>query len=190
MTKQLQTQTLDLQQSDHVLFTQPRDPNIKTKPAYKTYCSYCHRTNPSISARFKKRDDEDRRDAYARSESPQKSFVHYFRSSINDKTSRYDTRPNDYPNRFRSRSTSRNIRKITILNIDKDLHLELFIIMIEILLPHTTLDHIMIIIKEILAHIVHHTGLLIDHPTNVIHVPDTNLDRTPERTTSEIHFSI
>ena len=72
------------------------------------------------------------------------------------------------------------IRGITILNIDKDLHLELVTIMIEILLFHIILDHVMMIIKETLAHIVHHSGLLIDHRTHVINVPDTNLDLTPE----------
>ena len=107
--KQLQTQTLDPQPTDQVMFTQPRDPNSKTKPAYKKYCSYCHRTNHSISACFEKqRDKEDRRDAHAQSKSPQKSFVHFYRSSSNDETSKYDTRSNYYPNRFRSRSTSRN----------------------------------------------------------------------------------
>ena len=90
------------------MFTQSRDPNNKNKPAYKKYCSYCHRTNHSISACFKKqRDDEDRRDAYARYKSPQKSFVQYFRSSSNDKP-RYDKQSNDYPQRYHSRSTSRN----------------------------------------------------------------------------------
>ena len=80
ITKQLQTQSLHSQQSDQVLFTQPRDPNNKTKPAYKKNCSSCHRTNHSISACFKKqRDDEDKRDTYARSKSLQKSFVQYFR---------------------------------------------------------------------------------------------------------------
>ena len=52
ITKQLQTQTLASQQSDQVMLTQPRDPNNKTKPAYKKYCSYCHRTNYAISACF------------------------------------------------------------------------------------------------------------------------------------------
>ena len=108
ITKQLHTQTLDSPQSDQVLFTQLRNPNNKTKPAFKKKCFYCHRTNHSISACFKKqRDDEGRRDAYARSKSPQNSLVQYFRSSSNDKTSRYDTRSNEYPNRYRSRSTSR-----------------------------------------------------------------------------------
>ena len=108
ITKQLQTQTLKSQQSDQIMFTQSRDPNNKNKPAYKKYCSYCHKTNHSISACFEKqRDDEDRRDAYAKSKSPQKSFVQYFRSSSNDKP-RYDTQSNEYPQRYRSRSTSRN----------------------------------------------------------------------------------
>ena len=84
------------------MFTQPKDTNNKNKPAYKKYCSYCHRTNHSISACFKKqRDDEDKRDAYARSKSPQKSFVQYFRSPSNDRTKHYD-------NQYRSRSTSRD----------------------------------------------------------------------------------
>ena len=109
LTKQLQSQSLNQQQTDQIMFTQPRDPNNKTKPAYKKYCSYCHRTNHSISACFKKqRDDEDKRDRYARSKSTQKSFVQYFRSSSNDRTQRSDTRPNEYPTRYRSRSTSRH----------------------------------------------------------------------------------
>ena len=45
--------------------------------------------------------NEDKRDAYARSKSPQKSFVPYIRSLSNDRTKHYD-------NRYRSRSTSRN----------------------------------------------------------------------------------
>ena len=87
---------------NEILTTQPRDPNKKNNPAYKKYCSYCHRKNHSISACFKKqRDDEDKRDAYGRSKSPQKSFVQYFRSPSYDRTKRYYTR-------YRSRSTSRN----------------------------------------------------------------------------------
>ena len=102
ITKQINTQTLDPSSQEQLTFTQSKDPNNKNKPAYKKNCSYCHRTNHSISACFKKqRDDEDKRDAYARSQSPQKSFVQYFRSPPNDRTKRYDTR-------YRRRSTSRN----------------------------------------------------------------------------------
>ena len=102
ITKQLNTQTLDHPSQEQLMYTQPKDPNNKNKPAWKKYCSYCHRTNHSISACFKKqRDDEDKREAYARSKSPQKSFVQYFRSPSNDRTKHYD-------NRYRSRSTSRD----------------------------------------------------------------------------------
>ena len=70
ITKQLHTQTLEPSSQEQLMFTQPKDPNNKNKPACKKYCSYCHRTNHSISACFKKqRDDEDKRDAYARSKS-------------------------------------------------------------------------------------------------------------------------
>ena len=96
----MNTQTLEPSSQEQLMFTQPKDPNNKNKPTYKKYCSYCHRTNHSISACFKKqRDDEYKRDAYARSKSPQKSFVQYFRSPSS-------TKYNDIQNR--SRSTSRD----------------------------------------------------------------------------------
>ena len=56
---------------------------------------------PSLLVSKKQRDAEDKRDAYAISKSPQKSFVEYFRSPSNDRTKRYDAR-------YRSRSNSRN----------------------------------------------------------------------------------
>ena len=39
ITNRLQSQNLDTQQSEQYLFTQPRDPNHKHKPACKKYCS-------------------------------------------------------------------------------------------------------------------------------------------------------
>ena len=102
ITNQLQTQTLDSSQHEQLMFTQSRDPDKKSKPAFKKHCPYCLRTNNSFSACFKKqRDDEDKRYAYARSQSPKKSLVKCFRSPSNDRTKRYDTR-------YRSRSNSRN----------------------------------------------------------------------------------
>ena len=75
ITKQLNTQTLEPSSQEQLMFTQPKDPHNKNKPAYKNYCSFCHRTNHSISACFKKqRDDEDKRDAYAPSKTSQKSL--------------------------------------------------------------------------------------------------------------------
>ena len=63
-----------------------------------------------------------------------------------------------------------------------DLHYYLmyYIIMIELLHLHITPGLVMTTITEILAYIVHHIDLLIDHLTDVIHVTDTNLDLTPE----------
>ena len=37
ITNQLQSQNLETQQSEHLMFTQPRDPNNKHKPAYKNH---------------------------------------------------------------------------------------------------------------------------------------------------------
>ena len=75
------------------------------------------------------------------------------------------------------------IKNPIILNIDNDLLLDLVTIMIELLLLHTIPGLGMTTIKEILVHIVHHTDLLTDHLTDVIHVPDINLDLTSEITT-------
>ena len=75
ITNKLQTQTFDSSQQEQLMFTQLRDPNNESNPAYKKYCSFCHRTNHSISACFKKqRDDEDKRDACAISKTPQKTL--------------------------------------------------------------------------------------------------------------------
>ena len=110
ITNQLQSQIFETKQSEYLLFTQTRDPNNKHKPAYKKYCSHCRRTNRSISACFKKqRDDEDKRGTYARSKSPQKSFVQYFRSSSREKSFyRTNNKPTGSYDRYRSRSTLRH----------------------------------------------------------------------------------
>ena len=75
------------------------------------------------------------------------------------------------------------IKNPIILNIDNDLLPELATIMIELLLLHIIPGLGMTTIKDILVHIVHHTDLLTDHLTDVIHVPDMNLDLNPEITT-------
>ena len=135
------------------MVTQPKDPNNKNKPAYKKLCSYCHRTNHSISACFKKqRDDEDKRDASVRSKSPQKSFVQY-RSPSNDRTKHCDVR-------YRSRSTSRNNSYNKIFSqIDTVLHLVLDLAMTKVLFLHNTLDHDMILTNAIHGLTALHTDL-------------------------------
>ena len=57
------------------------DQNNKSKPAYKKYCSQCHKNNHGISNCYQKqRDEEYQRYKIQRSRTPQQSFVQYFRS--------------------------------------------------------------------------------------------------------------
>ena len=91
------------------MFTQPWDHKIKTKPAYKKHCSFCHLTNHFISKCFRKhRDDGNKLEPFARSKFPQKAYVQYLRSISNGKLERNDDRFNENSKCHRSRSTSRN----------------------------------------------------------------------------------
>ena len=112
---------------------------------------------PSQLVSKKQRDDEDKRDTFARSKSFQKSLAHYFHFPLNDRTKRYDTR-------YRSRSTSRNSFFTRNNKLDIALHLEIFLVMTKILLLHNTLNQDMTIINETRNLI----ALLIDHPTKHI----------------------
>ena len=47
ITNQLQTQTLDSSQQEQLMFTQPKDPNNKNKPAYKNIAIVTERIIPS-----------------------------------------------------------------------------------------------------------------------------------------------
>ena len=61
--------------------TQSGTPNNKSKPAYKKYCSHCHKNNHGISNCYQKqRDDEYQNYKNQRSRTPQQSFVQYLRS--------------------------------------------------------------------------------------------------------------
>ena len=37
------TSKKEFEHEDHIMVTQSGDPNNKSKPAYKKYCSYCHK---------------------------------------------------------------------------------------------------------------------------------------------------
>ena len=174
ITKQLNTQSLEPLSQEQLMFTQPKDPNNKHKPAYKKYCSYCHRTNHSISACFKKqREDEDKRDAYARSKSPQKSFVQYFRSPSNDRTKHYD-------NRYRSRSTSRNNSNNNYSQNRYRSTSEIDLVMTKVLLLHNTLDHDMILTNVIPGLTALHTDTRTNLPIDTTLALDTDHAPTPE----------
>ena len=177
----MNTQTLDHSSQEQLMYTQPKDPNNKNKPAYKKYCSYCHRTNHSISACFKKqRDDEDKRDAYSRSKSSQKSFVQYFLSPSNDRTKHYD-------NRYRSRSTSRDnsFNKNYSQNRYRSTSRDRDFVTTKVLLLHTTLDQDMIHTNVILGLTVLLTDLLIDPHINKTLVLDTDYAPIQETTNSQ-----
>ena len=173
ITKQLQNQTLESQQSDQIMFTQPRDPNNKTKPAYKKYFSYCHRTNNSISASFKNNEMMKINAILMHNQSHLKNLL--YNISVlppmikhQDMTQNRMTIPLDI---IVEVHLDMIIKNPIILNIDSDLLLELATIMIEILLLHIIPGLDMTTIREVPVHIVHHTDLLTDHPTDVIHVP-------------------
>ena len=69
----------EFENEDHIMVTQSGDPNNKSKPAYRKYCSYCHKNNHSISNCYQKqRDDEYHKHNNQRSRTPQQSFVQYF----------------------------------------------------------------------------------------------------------------
>ena len=64
---------------DHIMVTQSGDPNNKSKPAHKEYCSNCHKNNHGISNCYQKqRDEVYQRYTNQRSRTPQQSFVQYF----------------------------------------------------------------------------------------------------------------
>ena len=79
------------------MVTQTGDPNNKSKPAYRKYCSYCHKNNHSISNCYQKqRDDEYQNNNNQRSRTPQQSFVQYFRSKPNNPQENRNENTNSY----------------------------------------------------------------------------------------------
>ena len=175
ITKQLQTQILDSSQQEYLMFTQPRDPNVKNKPGSKTYCYYCHGTNHSISACFKKqRNDEDKTDAYARAKSPEKSLYKTFvLPQTTEKNMILVIEAKVHHEKF-------NLPKITIHKTDIVLRLEIDSVMTRKLLIHNTLDHDKTIINETPDLI----ALLIDPFTNhLILVNDIDHAQIQEITT-------
>ena len=121
------TNKREFEHEDHIMVTQSGDPNNKSKPAYKKFCSYCHKNNHGISNCYQKqRDDEYQKYKNQRSRTPQQSFVQYFRSkpnnpqeTRNDNTNTYSSdndrnkyNQNYYNDRYRNNDRYRsNIRE-------------------------------------------------------------------------------
>ena len=91
------TNKRDIEHEDHIMVTQSGDPNNKSKPAYKKYCSYCHKNNHGISNCYQKqRDDEYQKHQNQRSRTAQQSFVQYFRSKPNNSQETRNDNTNTY----------------------------------------------------------------------------------------------
>ena len=93
------------------MFTQPKTQKTKINLHIKILFILSHYKSLHLCFFKKQRDDEDKRDAYARSKSSQKSLVQYFRSPSHDRTkhneSRYKSRSTYSQNRYRSPSRDR-----------------------------------------------------------------------------------
>ena len=108
----------------------------------------------------KRRADEDKREAYARSKSSQNSFEQYFRSPFYDGTQKDMV----HTTGVEVHHELTTITKTQIHNTDIALHRETVSAMIKILHLHNTLDHDMITTKKI----PDPTVLLIDLLTDLL----------------------
>ena len=90
---------------DHIMVTQPGDPNNKSVPAYKKYCSYCHKNNHGVSNCYQKqRDEEYQKYRNPRPRTPQQSFVQYFRSKPSNSQDNRTENKTDYSSRNNDRN--------------------------------------------------------------------------------------
>ena len=176
----MNTQTLDLSSQEQLMSTQPKDPYNKNKPAYKKYCTYCHRTNHSISACFKKqRDDEDKR-KHMLDLNRHKNLLYntsVLLPTIEQNTMIIDT---EVEVLHETTLTIKFIHKI-----DTVLHLEIDLVTIKVLLLHTTLDHDMIHRNVIPGPTVLHTDPHTDPHIDTTLVLDTDHAPIPETTNSQ-----
>ena len=77
------TNKKEFEHEDQIMITQTGDPNNKSKPAYRKYCSYCHKNNHSISNCYQKqRDDEYQKYNNQRSRTLQQSSIFKIRKDF------------------------------------------------------------------------------------------------------------
>ena len=171
ITKQLNTQTLDHSSQEQLMYTQPKDPNNKNKPAYKKYCSYCHRTNHSISACFKNNEMIKINEKHMLDQNLHKN--HSFSTFVPLQMTKQNTMIIDIEVEVLHGTTpiTKNIHKIdTVLHLE----IETDFVMIKVLLLHITPDQDMTHINVILDLTVLLTDLLIDLHIDKILVLDTD----------------
>ena len=177
---------------DHIMVTQPGDPNYKSKPPDKKYCSYCHRNNHVVSNCYQKqRDEVYQRYKNQRSRTHQQPFVQNFRSKPSNSQENQmklkliilleittvieivkTTTPTTMTNIKITTDTEATVEIIDKIIIDLILDKDFTIDLKAQSRSHTNLDPDMtIIIKEEL-----HPDLQIDHDTETTPIIDTVLD--------------
>ena len=140
---------------DHLMVTQPGDPNTKSKPAYKKYCSYCHKNNHGVSNCYQKqRDEENQKYRNPRPTTLQQSFVQYFRS-----------KPSNSQENRTEKKLIILLEKMTVIDIAKTT--PTIVIYIEIMID-----------TEVTVEIIHKTtiDLILDKDTTIDPKVHTHLD--------------
>ena len=180
ITKQINTQTLDPSSQEQLMFTQPKDPNNKNRPAYKKYCSYCHRTNHSISACLKNDEMMKINEKHMLDLNLHKNRL--YNTSVLLQTIEQNTMIIDTEVEEPKETT---LTKKIIHKIDTVLHLEIDLVTIKVLLLHTTLDHDMIHTNVIPGPTVLPTDLHTNPHIDTTLVLDTDHAPIPETTNSQ-----
>ena len=156
ITTQICTQTLEPSSQEQLMFTQPIDPNNKNKRAYKKYCSYCHRTNHSISACLKNQEIMKTNEMLMLDQNLHKNRL--YSTSVLLLTIEHNTKIIEIEVEVLHVTT---LITTPIHKIDTVPHLEIDLATTKVLFLHNTLDHDMILINAIHGLIALHTDLLI-----------------------------
>ena len=164
---------------DHIMVTQPRDPNNKSKPAYKKYCSDCQKNNHGVSNCYQKqRDEEYQKYRNPRPRTPQQSFVQNYCSKPSNSQENRTENKADHSSRNNDRN--RYSQTYYTMVIDKEIMID-FEVKVEII-HKTTID--LILDKDTTIDPKVHTHLDLDMTTIIkedLH-PDPHIDNHTETT--------
>ena len=139
------------------------DPNKKSKPQFKKYCSFCHKNNHSVSTCFRRLNLF--KESKPQSRSPTPTFYQHFktpsnksrypryRSRSHSTSSRKSSRDNRYDNRYHSLLIHVHIHALDTTIKHPLVHIPLLIIVID-------LDMTNITIKILTNHILLHEHII------------------------------
>ena len=101
------TNKKEFEHEDHIMVTQSGDPNNKSKPAYRKYCSYCHKNNLQ-NFRSKPNNLQENRKNKTNPYSSDNDRYKYNQNNYNDRyrnNDRYRSNSREYSqNKYRSNS--------------------------------------------------------------------------------------